>query len=31
MAVVARNLHRIGAILLADEAERERRRRKRAA
>jgi hypothetical protein len=31
LAVVGRNLHRLGAILLAQEAERERRRRKRAA
>ncbi|MBK1732688.1 ISNCY family transposase, partial [Thiococcus pfennigii] len=32
LAVVARNLHRLGAILLAnDKAEAERRRRKRAA
>ena len=31
LAVVARNLHRLGAILLAKEAEAERRRRKRAA
>jgi hypothetical protein len=30
-AVVGRNLHRLGAILLEQEAERERRRRKRAA
>jgi hypothetical protein len=31
LAVVGRNLHRLGAILLAQEAEQERRRRKRAA
>lgn len=31
LAVVGRNLHRLGAILLEQEAERERRRRKRAA
>jgi hypothetical protein len=31
LAVVARNLHRIGAILLAREAEQEQRQRKRAA
>ena len=31
LAVVGRNLHRLGTILLAQEAERERRRRKRAA
>lgn len=31
LAVVGRNLHRLGAILLAQEVERERRRRKRAA
>jgi len=31
LAVVARNLHRLGAILLAQEAEQERRQRKRAA
>ena len=31
MAVVARNLHRLGAILLAAEAEQERRRQRRAA
>jgi hypothetical protein len=31
LAVVGRNLHRLGAILLAQEAERERRRRQRAA
>jgi len=31
LAVVGRNLHRLGAILLAQEAERERRRRVRAA
>jgi hypothetical protein len=31
LAVVGRNLHRLGAILLAQEAERERRRRARAA
>jgi hypothetical protein len=31
LAVVGRNLHRLGAILLAQEAERERRRRTRAA
>ena len=31
LAVVGRNLHRLGAILLAQEAESERRRRKRAA
>jgi IS5 family transposase len=31
LAVVGRNLHRLGAILLAQEAERERRRRKHAA
>lgn len=31
LAVVARNLHRLGAILLAEEAEAERRRRRRAA
>ena len=31
LAVVGRNLHRLGAILLAQEAERERRRRERAA
>ena len=31
LAVVGRNLHRLGAILLAQEAEEERRRRKRAA
>jgi len=31
LAVVGRNLHRLGAILLAQEAEAERRRRKRAA
>ncbi len=31
LAVVGRNLHRLGAILLEREAERERRRRKRAA
>jgi IS5 family transposase len=31
LAVVGRNLHRLGAILLAQEAERERRRRPRAA
>ena len=31
LAVVGRNLHRLGAILIAQEAARERRRRKRAA
>ena len=31
LAVVGRNLHHLGAILLAQEAERERRRRQRAA
>jgi hypothetical protein len=31
LAVVGRNLHRLGAILIAQEAEQERRRRKRAA
>jgi IS5 family transposase len=31
LAVVARNLHRLGALLLAEEAEAERRRRTRAA
>jgi hypothetical protein len=31
LAVVGRNLHRLGAMLLEQEAERERRRRKRAA
>ena len=31
LAVVARNLHRLGAILLAQDAEQERRQRKRAA
>mgnify|MGYP006431775553 CR=1 FL=1 len=31
LAVVARNLHRLGAILLAQEAEQEKRERKRAA
>jgi hypothetical protein len=31
LAVVARNLHRLGAVLLAQEAEAEKRRRKRAA
>ena len=31
LAVVGRNLHRLGAILLEQEAEQERRRRKRAA
>jgi IS5 family transposase len=31
LAVVARNLHRIGAILLARDAEQEQRQRKRAA
>jgi hypothetical protein len=30
-AVIGRNLHRLGAILIAQEAEQERRRRKRAA
>jgi hypothetical protein len=31
LAVVGRNLHRLGAILLEQDAERERRQRKRAA
>jgi len=31
LAVVARNLHRLGAVLLAQEAEQEKRRRQRAA
>jgi IS5 family transposase len=31
LAIVGRNLHRLGAILLAQQAERERRRRQRAA
>jgi len=31
LAVVARNLHRLGAVLLAEEAEQEKRRRQRAA
>ena len=31
LAVVGRNLHRLGAILLAQDAEQERRKRKRAA
>jgi hypothetical protein len=31
LAVVGRNLHRLGAILLAQDVEQERRKRKRAA
>ena len=31
LAVVARNLHRLGAILLAQDAEQDKHRRKRAA
>jgi len=31
LAVVGRNLHRLGAILITQEAEQERRRRRRAA